>query len=94
VTGEVETPRPAKPELTAPMQNYVKLHRLAAIRLELLNHPQIALRLGLVHMIVGSNLWMVKPEPMKAAMPEVGAPVVADPATAAFVERRRELLKL
>ena len=83
-----------KPELTKPMQNYVELHRLAAVRLELLNHPQIALRLVLAHMIVGSNLWMVKPEPMKAVKPEIGASVAANPATAAFEERRKELLVL
>ena len=93
-TGEAEPPKAAKPELTAPMQNYVELHRLASIRLELLDHPQIALRLVLAHMIVGSNLWMVKPEPMKAAKPEIGASVAANPATLAFEERRRELLTL
>jgi ParB family transcriptional regulator, chromosome partitioning protein len=76
------------------MQNYVELHRLAAIRLELLDHPQIALRLVLAHMIVGSNLWMVKPEPMKAAKPEIGASVAVNPATLAFEERRKELLTL
>jgi ParB family transcriptional regulator, chromosome partitioning protein len=84
----------AKPELTKPMQNYVELHRLAATRLELLNHPQIALRLVLAHMIVGSNLWMVKPDPMKAAKPEIGASVAANPATTAFEERRKELFSL
>jgi ParB family transcriptional regulator, chromosome partitioning protein len=92
--GEAEPLKAAKPELTAPMQNYVELHRLAAVRLELLNHPQIALRLVLAHVIVGSNLWMVKPEPVKAAKPEIGASVAANPATAAFEERRRELLRL
>jgi ParB family transcriptional regulator, chromosome partitioning protein len=93
-TGEAEPPKSAKPELTAPLQNYVELHRLAAIRLELLNHPQIALRLVLAHVIVGSNLWMVKPEPMKAAKPDIGASVAANPATAAFEEWRRKLLTL
>ncbi len=76
------------------MQNYVELHRLASIRLELLNHPQVALRLTLAHIIVGSSLWTVKPEPMKAAKPEIGASVAANPATLAFEERRRELLTL
>jgi ParB family transcriptional regulator, chromosome partitioning protein len=83
-----------KPELTKPMQNYVELHRLAATRLELLNHPQIALRLVLAHMIVGSNLWSVKPEPMNPMKPEIGASVAANPATIAFEERRKELLIL
>ena len=83
-----------KPELTKPMQNYVELHRLAAVRLELLNHPQIALRLVLAHMIVGSRLWSVKPEPMKAVKPEIGGSVAVNPATIAFEERRKELLDL
>ena len=83
-----------KSELTKPIQNYVELHRLAATRLELLNHPQIALRLVLAHMIVGSNLWIVKPEPMKSAKPEIGASVAANPSAIAFQERRKELLSL
>jgi ParB family transcriptional regulator, chromosome partitioning protein len=36
----------------------------------------------------------VKPEPMKAAKPEIGASVAVNPATLAFEERRRELLNL
>ena len=92
--GKTEPPKAAKSELSGPMQNYVELHRLAAIRLELLNHPHIALRLVLAHMIVGSNLWIVKPEPMKAAKPEIGASVAANPSAIAFQERRKELLTL
>jgi ParB family transcriptional regulator, chromosome partitioning protein len=92
--GETETPKAAKPELTAPMQNYVELHRLAAIRLEMLNHPQIALRLSLAHLIVGSSLWNVKPEPMKPAKPEIGASLAANPVTGYFEDRRKELLTL
>jgi ParB family chromosome partitioning protein len=92
--GEPEAIKPAKPELTAPMQNYVELHRLAAIRLELLNFPAVALRLALAHIIAGSHLWLVKPEPQKAAKPEIGASVAANPATQAFEERRRELIAL
>ncbi|MEP7174658.1 MAG: chromosome partitioning protein ParB [Aestuariivirga sp.] len=84
----------AKPELTAPMQNYVELHRLAAIRLELLNHPQTALRLALAHIMAGSHLWRVQPEPQRAAKPEIGASAVANPATLAFNERRKELIAL
>ena len=92
--GETETPKAAKPELTAPMQNYVELHRLASIRLELLNQPQVALRLTLAHMIVGSSLWNVKPEPMKPAKPEIAVSLATNPTTAYFEERRKELLTL
>ena len=92
--GEPATTKPAKAELTAPMQNYVELHRLAAIRLELLNHPTVAMRLVLSHIIAGSNLWLVKPEPQRPAKPEIGASVAANPATVAFDERRKELIAL
>jgi ParB family chromosome partitioning protein len=92
--GEAEAPKAVKSELSAPMQNCVELHRLAAIRLELLNHPQVALRLTLAHMIVGSSLWMIKPEPMRAAKPEIGGSLAVNPATGYFEERRKELLSL
>jgi len=45
-------------------------------------------------MIVGSNLWVVKPEPMKPAKPEISASIAANPAIIAFEVRRRELLSL
>ena len=76
------------------MQNYIELHRLAAIRLELLNHPHVALRLTLAHLTVGSCLWNVKPEPMKPAKPEIGASIAANSATTHFEKRRKELLTL
>jgi ParB family transcriptional regulator, chromosome partitioning protein len=59
-----------------------------------LNHPQIALRFVLSHMIAGSNLWIMKPDPLKAAKPEIGASIAANPAILAFEERHRELLTL
>ena len=94
VKGEASHSKPVKPELSGPAQNYVELHRLAAIRLELLNHPQMALRLVLAHMIVGSNLWTIKLEPMKPAKPDIGASLAANPAQVQFGERRKELLSL
>ena len=92
--GEATQSKPAKPELSGPAQNYVEIHRLAAIRLELLNHPQMALRLALAHMIVGSNLWMIKLEAMKPAKPDIGALLAANLAQIQFGERRKELLSL
>jgi len=92
--GEATQSKPAKPELSGPAQNYVELHRLTAIRLELLNRPPMALRLVLAHMIVGSNLWTIKPEPMKPAKPEIGISIDANPAYVQFGERRKTLLSL
>ncbi|MFN0190563.1 MAG: ParB/RepB/Spo0J family partition protein [Aestuariivirga sp.] len=84
----------AKPELTKPMQNYFALHRHAAVRLELLNHPQLALRLAVAHMIAGSSLWQVKPDPQRADKPEIKASVVQSKAQQAFEERRRAIVDL
>ncbi|MFN0190980.1 MAG: ParB/RepB/Spo0J family partition protein [Aestuariivirga sp.] len=83
-----------KPELTKPMQNYFALHRHAAVRLELLNHPQLALRLAVAHMIAGSSLWQVKPDPQRADKPEIKASVVQSKAQQAFEEKRGAVIDL
>ncbi|MFN0195059.1 MAG: ParB/RepB/Spo0J family partition protein [Aestuariivirga sp.] len=85
--------KPDKLELTRPMQNYFALHRHAAVRLELLNHPQLALRLAVAHMIAGSGLWQVKPDPQRADKPEIKASVMQSIAQQAFEERRRTILE-
>lgn len=83
-----------KPELTKPMQNYFGLHRHAAVRLELLNHPHVALRLAVAHMIVGSRLWQVRPEPQRADKPEIEASVMQSKAQHAFAEKRKVVAEL
>ncbi|WP_292029345.1 ParB/RepB/Spo0J family partition protein [Mesorhizobium sp.] len=60
---EEQVAKPSRPELTGPMQNYVDLHRHAAVRTALLDHPAIALRLMVAHAIAGSSLWQVRCEP-------------------------------
>lgn len=59
-----------KPELTKAAQNYVDLHRHAAVRADLLDNSGIALRLVAAHMMAGSSLWQVETDPQKAAKPE------------------------
>ncbi|MEP3785594.1 MULTISPECIES: ParB/RepB/Spo0J family partition protein [Paracoccaceae] len=63
------TPAP-KPELTKAAQNYVDLHRHAAVRSDVLDHSGIALRLTVAHMIAGSSLWTVEADPQRATKPE------------------------
>src|SRR3546814_13160487 len=53
----------ARPEVTSTMQNYLDLHRHAAVRAALLGHPGIALRMMVAHAIGGSHLWRVSPDP-------------------------------
>ena len=64
--SEQATPAPAKPELTKVMQNYLTLHRHSAVRTELLNHPDIALRLSVAQTIASSYLWDIKADSQKA----------------------------
>jgi len=92
-TSATET-KPDKPELTKPMQNYFALHRHVAVQLELLNHPQLALRLAVAHMIAGSSLWQVRPDPQRAEKPEIKASVMQSKAQQAFGEKRKDVLKL
>ncbi|WFP65638.1 MULTISPECIES: ParB/RepB/Spo0J family partition protein [unclassified Mesorhizobium] len=92
---EAETPaKPSRSELSGPMQNYVDLHRHAAVRTALLDHPSIALRLMVAHTITGSSLWQVRPEPQRAANESVAASIASCKAEAAFAEKRREVLAL
>src|SRR3546814_8667359 len=53
------------------MQNYLDLHRHAAVRAALLGHPGIALRMMVAHAIGGSHLWRVSPEPQTTRNDEV-----------------------
>ena len=61
-----DAPKAAKPELTQAMENYLGLHRHAAIQAELLDRPDIALRLTVAHMIAGSPNWKVESDPCRA----------------------------
>ena len=74
----------ARPGVTKAMRNYLELHRHAAVRAELLDHPGIALRLMLAHAIAGSALWQVTPEPQKAASDAIAKSLAANVAECAF----------
>lgn len=58
-----------RPELTAPLQAYVDLHRHAMVQAELVRQPGVALRLMVAHTIAGSWLWNVKADPLRAPTP-------------------------
>lgn len=51
--------RPARPELSAPLADYVDLHRHSVVAARVAEAPGIALRLVLAHAICGSALWRV-----------------------------------
>lgn len=86
--------RAARGELTSTMQTYIHLHRHAAVRAELLDHPGTALRLMLAHAIVGSSLWRVSSEPQATRNDAVKESLENSPAEAVFDKARVAALTL
>ena len=88
----IETgPKVPRPEVTSTMQTYINLHRHAAVRASLTRHPKVALRLMVAHVIVGSPLWTVKPEPQTARNDDVRESVETCRAETDFAKRRAVL---
>jgi len=86
--------KPEKPELSKAAQNYLELHRHTGVRLRLIEEPKIALRLAVAHMIAGSGLWQVKPEPQRADKEEIATSVQTGAAQVKFNEKRNDALRL
>jgi len=86
--------KPARPEVTKAMQNYLDLHRHAAVRLALVAHPGTALRLMVAHAVASSGHWQVKPEPQRAVSEAIAASVANGTAEQAFAVERQAVLAL
>ena len=83
-----------RPEITNPAQNYLELHRHAAVRHALLGSPGVALRLMVAHAIGGSALWQTKPDPQATRKEETAKSVAKSKAETALAEERKAVLKL
>ena len=90
ITGTRE--KPARTEVTSTMQTYIDLHRHAAVRAGLTSHPGVALRLMVAHVIVGSHLWRITPEPQTMRNQDVRESVETCLSESAFDQRRRAVL--
>jgi len=84
----------ARPEMTQPLQTYFELHRHAAVRAKLSDHPDIALKLMVAHAIVGSGLWQVRPEPQRSRHEATLESIGSSEAQAAFAGQRKAVLGL
>jgi ParB family chromosome partitioning protein len=84
--------KPVRPEVSSPIQNYVDLHRHAAVRASLAVQPSLALRLMVAHAIAGSGLWHVRIEPQRAATDAIAQSVENCASEAAFDKKRRAVL--
>lgn len=98
-TGQVDDDQPERvraerPEKSATLQTYLDLHRHAAVRKHLLDDAYVALRLMVAHVIGGSPLWQVKPEPQRAGRDDIAQSLATSPAEAAYRERRADIRAL
>jgi ParB family chromosome partitioning protein len=92
--GAGDTDKPERPETTKAMDNYLQLHRHAAVRADLLSRPNNALCLIAAHMIAGSSLWTVEADPQRAAKEEIADSLEANKAQQAFEAERGEIASL
>jgi ParB family transcriptional regulator, chromosome partitioning protein len=81
-----------RPEITSAMTAYVDLHRHAAVRNELANHPHIALRVMVAHAICGSPLWTIKVQEQRNRNEAITESIETSVAESQFDERRRAIL--
>ena len=92
--GETAIEKSSRPEITAAGNDYIDLHRHAAVRARLAEAPGVALRVAVAHMIAGSPLWSTKVEQQRAGNEAVTASVELSESETAFDAKRREILAL
>ncbi|ODU67914.1 MAG: chromosome partitioning protein ParB [Sphingomonas sp. 66-10] len=97
-TGATEADKQAardqRSETTSSLQTYIDLHRHAAARAVLTDHPGVALRLMVAHAIAGSPLWNVRIETQHCRNESIAESVETGPAETRFDEQRRAALAL
>ncbi|AMG74903.1 ParB/RepB/Spo0J family partition protein [Sphingopyxis granuli] len=87
-------PKVPRPEVTGTTQNYIDLHRHAAVRAALTRHPKIALRLMVAHAVVGSPFWTLRHDPQRANKDDVRESFETCKAETDFDAKRRAVLAL
>ncbi len=83
-----------RPECSAPLENYVDLHRHAAARAAMLKAPQIAQRLLAAHLIVGAPNIRCAPDPQQTRKEETAASVAGCKGQQEFDKERAEIARL
>lgn len=89
----IASDKPLRPELTSSQQDYIDLHRHAAVRARMIDAPGLCLRVAVAHMIAGSPLWTIRTEPQRAA-DAIAESVENSISEAKFDAERRRLLAL
>lgn len=86
--------KPSRPEVTSTLGTYIDLHRHAACRAALTDHPALALRLMVAHAIAGSPLWTLRIEPQTAKTDPVRESVELSEGETRFDHARLKVLRL
>jgi ParB family chromosome partitioning protein len=76
-------------EITSAQETYIDLHRHAAVRMDLVNNPGVALRLLLAHAITASGHWRVEGDGRYIADKGLAESLAANAAAEAFAARRK-----
>lgn len=92
--ADKQAARDQRSETTSSLQTYIDLHRHAAARAVLTDHPGAALRLMVAHAITGSPLWTIKTEKFYCRNEATAESVETSTAEALFDARRRAALAL
>jgi len=92
--GEAENRDTPRSPITKTMQNYLDLHRHAAVRLAVIARPADALRLMIAHAVAASGNWSVKPDNRRAENDAVRASVEGSEAYALFDAEAKQVRKL
>ena len=85
-------PKMVRPEITSTMNEYVSLHRHAAVRSALATEPQMALRVMVAHAICGSRLWKMEAQDQRSRNQAVTESIETSVAESRFDERRCAIL--
>lgn len=83
-----------RPEVTGTMQNYIDLHRHAAVRAALTRHSKVALRLMVAHAVIGSTLWTLRHDEQRASNDAVRESCETCKGETEFDAKRRAVLAL
>lgn len=92
--SEASVERPARPEVTGAMNDYLDLHRHGAVAAVLADNHALALRTMVAHAICGSPLWSVKAAERHSRNETVTASVEASLASEHLAMRRTAMLNL
>ena len=92
--GEVAAQRPVRPEASAILNDYIDLHRHAAVRAKLADAPGVALRVAVAQLIAGSPLWSVRVASQRATTDAITESVEISPSEGRFDAKRRAILAM